>query len=119
MGCFNLIKNCFKNFFSCKKENKETTNQQLLNAVYYNEMYDNDIDNNEEYILLNAGKIFCADRANAARKAISLIKISEFNFKKTKIIININMLRYSKCTLGDSPSILFLEVFSAMLLANF
>lgn len=35
MSCLNLIKNCFKNFFSCKKENKETTNQQLLNAVYY------------------------------------------------------------------------------------
>jgi len=56
MGCFNLIKNCFKNFFSCKKENKETTNQQLLNAVYYNEMYDNDIDNNEEYILYKEDK---------------------------------------------------------------
>ena len=56
MSCFNLIKNCFKNFFSCKKENKETTNQQLLNAVYYNEMYDNDIDNNEEYILYKEDK---------------------------------------------------------------
>jgi len=56
MSCFNLIKNCFKNFFTCKKENKETTNQQLLNAVYYNEMYDNDIDNNEEYILYKEDK---------------------------------------------------------------
>jgi hypothetical protein len=56
MSCFNLIKNYFKNFFSCKKENKETTNQQLLNEVYYNEMYDNDIDNNKEYILYNEDK---------------------------------------------------------------